>query len=224
MRRFHTLAAAGQELAASLTRLQDANDTIVLAIVRGGLEVAAPVARQLHLPLDLLFIRRLLAPTGPQSALCAVNVGGRLVLDEGIPFASEEGTPSPSNDSQTGIEYAVAAGLEQLRERVRAGRGNQSPVELAGKTVVLVDNGIHTGSTIHAAIRALRKLEVDRIVVAVPVADTTSRVALERAADEIICLEWPEKFGHVGLWYEKFVGRGDNEWVNGRLKRSSQET
>jgi putative phosphoribosyl transferase len=201
MRRFRTLVAAGTELAASLSQFRGASDTIVVAIMNGGADVAAAVATELKLPLDQLFIRRLLAPHGAASALCAVNVGGRLVFDEGIPEAPA--TP------KTGLEYAIADGLKQLQARVRTTRGDRAPGELAGKTIILVDNGIHTGSTMLAAIRAVRRLDVQRIVVAVPVADPESRVAMNDAADEIICLQWPEKFGHVGLWYEHFVGRGD---------------
>ena len=204
MRRFRTLAAAGTELAASLSQFRGApgaNDTIVLAIMNGGADVAAAVATELNLPLEHLFIRRLLAPNGAASALCAVSAGGRLVFDEGIPDVPA--TP------QTGMEYAIAGGLAQLQERVRTARGDRAPVELTGKTILLVDNGIHTGSTVLAAIRALRRVDVKRIVVAVPVANPATRATLNDAADEIICLQWPENFGHVGLWYEYFVGRGD---------------
>ena len=84
-------------------------------------------------------------------------------------------------------------------------RWEAPPVNLNGKNVILVDNGIHTGSTMRASIRAVRKLEVGRVVAAIPVADASSRVEIEGEADEVVCLAWPEKFGHVGLWYEEFM-------------------
>ena len=203
MKSFPTLAAAGRELAASLTEFSGSTNTIVLAIVSGGVVVAAEVASRLNLSLELLFIRRLLAPSGPQDVLCAFNVAGTLIVDEGV--------ASVSRSPATGLEYAVADGLQQLRETVRACRGDHAPVRLDEKTVIIVDNGIHTGSTMLAAIRAVRKSEVKQVVVAVPVADPNSRAVVAAAADAVVCLAWPTKFGHVGLWYEEFVRPTEDE-------------
>jgi predicted phosphoribosyltransferase len=222
MKRYPTPAAAGRELAESLTEFTSAKNTIVVAIATGGVGVAAKVASELELPFELLFIRRLLAPSGPQNVLCGLNVAGTLVLDEGI--------PSLSDGPATGLEHAIADGLEQLTELARVCRANEPLMDLRGKTVILVDNGIHTGSTVLIAVAALRKLSVARVVVAVPVADANSRATIESAADQVVCLAWPEKFGHVGMWYAEFVRpsedeimrlyKGDNEWVSGRQKPS----
>ena len=199
--RFQNAAVAGRELAVSLNKLRGANDTIVIAVVSGGVFVAAEVARELQLPFELLFIRRLLAPFGPQNVLCAMSVAGNVVVDD------ELSQRAAANE----IEYVVADGIRQLTEGAQFCRDGRPPVDLHGKRVVLVDNGIHTGSTVLIAIRAVRKLEPKEIVVAVPVADPASRDVIEQAADAVVCLAWPEKFGHVGLWYEEFVRPTDEQ-------------
>lgn len=200
--KFQNGAAAGGELALRLNEFHSSNQTIVIAIVSGGALVGAEVARRLELPLELLFIRRLLAPFGPQNVLCATNVGGSLVVDEEVLQGSET----------NGLDHALADAIKQLSERERFCRDGRPPVDLTAKQVILVDNGIHTGSTTLAAIRGLRKLGVRKIVAAVPIAAANSREALERAADEVFCLVWPEKFGHVGLWYRESI-RPTNEQI-----------
>ena len=192
--KFQNTAAAGAELATRLNEFHGSSQTIVIAIVSGGVGVGAEVARRLELPLELLFIRRLLAPYGPQNVLCATNVGGTLVVDAQVPQTLEA-------NGLDGLDWAIADGLRQLSERERFCRDARPPVDITGKQVILVDNGIHTGSTMLAAIRGVRKLGVTKIVAAVPIADANSRAVIERAADEVFCLVWPEKFGHVGLWY-----------------------
>ena len=194
MNKFPNPAAAGRELAVQIT---SPTNTIVLAIVSGGLFVGSEVARALRVPFELLFIRRLLAPSGPEKTLCATNVGGTLVLDDDLP-------PQPTTPV-TGLDHSVADGLRQLSARERFCRAEMEPASLAGKNVILVDNGIHTGSTMLAAIRGVRKLDVCRVVAATPVSEPNGRAAVGRAADEVVCLASPEKFGHVGLWYENFV-------------------
>ena len=202
--RFQNAAAAGAELAARLNEFHRSSQTIVVAIVSGGAFVGAEVARRLELPLELLFIRRLLAPFGPQRVLCAMNAGGTLVVDEQVPQTS----------TSNGLDHAIADGIKQLSERERFCRGGRPPVDLHGKQIILVDNGIHTGSTMLAAIRGIRKLAARKIVVAVPVADANSRAVIERAADEVFCLVWPEKFGHVGLWYQGSIRPANEQILN----------
>jgi putative phosphoribosyl transferase len=197
MKRFASLVAAGRELAEQLQEWRGVVDTIVVAIATGGVPVAAEVAGQLQLPLEFLMIRRLLLPDGAAKPVCAVNAGGTLVIDESL-------GPRPTTPS-SGLDHAIADALAQLAQRERSFRGEREATDLAGKSVILVDNGVHTGSTMLASIRALRRLSVGLIVVAVPVADQTSRAAIEAAADRVVCLAWPEKFGHAGMWYEEFV-------------------
>lgn len=197
MRRFASLAAAGRELAEQLQEYRGAANTLVVAIATGGVPVGAEVARQVKLPFELLMIRRLLVPDGAAKPLCAVNVAGTPVVDDAL--------GSHPAAHLFGVDHAIADGLAELAERERAFRGEHPATDLARKNVILVDNGIHTGSTMLASIRALRKLETQSIVVAVPVADQDSRAAIEQAADRVVCLVWPDKFGHAGMWYREFV-------------------
>jgi len=200
--KFQNAAAAGAELATRLNEFHGSSQTIVIAIVSGGVGVGAEVARRLELPLELLFIRRLLAPFGPQNVLCATNVAGTLIVDEEV----------PQTFAANGLDHAIADGIKQLSERERFCRGARPPLDISGKQIILVDNGIHTGSTMLAAIRGVRKLGGTKIVAAVPVADANSRPRVERAADEVFCLVWPDKFGHVGLWYDESI-RPTNEQI-----------
>ncbi|MFN2510483.1 MAG: phosphoribosyltransferase [Pyrinomonadaceae bacterium] len=194
--KFADLATAGRTLAVQLDNYLKSEGTVVVAIARGGVPVGVEVANRLGAPVDIILIRRLLSPRGPGSAICAFNVGGTLVVDEDLPL--------PPPVPKTPLEYFVADALEGLAIREKACRGVRQALELASKNVLLIDNGIHTGSTVLAAIRALRSLKPSRLVVAVPVAALSSAAAVQAAADEVVCLAWPEPFGHVGLWYTNF--------------------
>jgi len=193
--KFQNAAVAGRQLADCLDKYRRSTDTVVIAITNGGVFVGVEIARELKLPFELLFIRRLIAPFGPQRAVCATNVAGTMVVDEELEHVTRS----------AGMDHAIADGLQQLTERERFCRAERPPVDISKKQVVIVDNGIHTGSTMQAAIRAMRKLDVRRVVAAIPVSDLNSRDAIESAADEVVCLAWLEKFGHVGLWYEEFI-------------------
>ena len=196
--KFQNAASAGSQLAERLKKYRRSTDTVVITIANGGAFVAAEVARELKLPLELLFISRLIATLGSQRVLCATNVAGTMIVDEEL---AQQPVPS----SSPGMDHAIREGIRQLSERERFCRGGRPPIDISTKQVIVVDNGIHTGSTMRAAIRALRKLEVRKVVAAVPVADLNSRDVIEGEADEVVCLAWPEKFGHVGLWYKEFV-------------------
>jgi putative phosphoribosyl transferase len=202
--KFQNAASAGRQLADSLQKYRCSSDTIVIAIVAGGVFVGAEVARELELPFELLFLRRLMAPFGPQNVLCATNVAGTIVVDEEL--AKQPVVP--------GMDHAIADGMKQLSERERFCRVGRPPVDISTKQIIIVDNGIHTGSTMQAAIRAVRKLDVRKVVAAIPVSDLNSRDALESAADEVVCLAWLEKFGHVGLWYQEFIRPTNDQVLN----------
>lgn len=202
MTKFQNAASAGRQLADSLQKYRASGDTVVIAIVAGGVFVGAEVARELKLPFELLFIRRLMAPFGPQNVLSATSVAGTTVVDEEL----------AQQPVAAGLDHAIAEGIRQLSERERFCRAGRPPLDISAKRVIVVDNGIHTGSTMRTAIRAVRKLDVRKIITAVPVSDLSSRDVIESAADEVICLMWPEKFGHVGLWYQEFV-RPTNEQI-----------
>jgi len=194
--KFPDLASAGRDLAARLDSYLGSEETFVIAIARGGVPAAVEVAKRLGAPLDVILIRRLLAPRGPGSEICAVSVCGTLVVDPELALPP----PAPT----TPLEFFVADALEGLAIRERACRGGRPPLEVARKNVLLIDNGIHTGSTMLVAIRALRTMKPLRLVVGVPVAALSSQAAVETVADEVVCLAWPEQFGHVGLWYANF--------------------
>ena len=213
MTKFPNPAAAGRELAGRLQEFKNAPETTVVAIVSGGVFVAAEVARELSLPLELLFIRRLTAPFGPQRVLCAVSTAGTLIVDDDL-------LPLPANPV-TGLDHSVRDGIKQLEERERFCRARRWPVNLFERHIILVDNGIHTGGTMKIAIAILRRLRVGKITVATPVADADSREAIESAADQIVCLAWPEKFGNAGLWYKEFL-RPTNEQILNLYLRSEE--
>lgn len=210
--RFKDARAAGRALSAALEAYGRRERTVVLALARGGVGVGLAVAERLGLPLDIVFLRRLLAARGPAEHLCVVNVAGTRYLDEGLAAytgGAASSVEGPARDSVLGDFIACA--LDEFDARVSACRGRRPPLELAGRTALLVDNGIRTGSTMRVAIRALRTLRPARVVAAVPVAATEGRAAVEALADEVVCLASPEPFGHVGLWYADFTRPGDGE-------------
>jgi len=187
----------------------------VLAPVLGGVPVAIEVAHRLGAPLDSVIIRRLLVPHGPGSEICAVHVSGTLVLDEGL-------EPRPDVPS-SGFDHYLSDALASLARRAQVCRGEHPPIDLAGQTIILVDCGIHTGGTMRVAIRALRTRQPARIIVAVPVAAPGSRATVEALADDLVCLSWPEPFGHVGLWYSNF-SRPDDDSLPALLRQFQGNT
>lgn len=199
---FPDLSSAGRELALRLDVRREDDRVIVLAIVLGGVPVAREVANFLRAPLDLVIIRRLLAPQGPGSQICAVNIGGSMVIDEGlVPLTATPSTP---------LEHFTNDAIVELRHREQICRRGRPPAELAGKKVILVDCGIRSGSTMRAAISALRTMGPERIVAAAPVASLGGHAAITTLADQLVCLARPRPFGHVGLWYKDFTRPGDD--------------
>ncbi|HET6230564.1 MAG TPA: phosphoribosyltransferase family protein [Longimicrobiaceae bacterium] len=181
-------------MAAALSAYAGTADTLVLGIVRGGIPGAAEVARHLGLPLDVLLIRRLLAPRGADSPVCAVSAAGNLLLD------AEATGPQPDAGQAAFLADALAA----FAERVHTCRGERAALDLSGKTVILFDNGAHTGGTMRIALRFLRRLAPARVIAAVPVSSVVARDELLAAADEVVCLATPEPFGHVGMWHADY--------------------
>ena len=201
-RPFPDLRSAGRELALQLENYRRADDIVVLAIVLGGVLVAHEVAKFLCAPLDLVIIRRLLAPQGAGSQICAVTVGGSMVIDKSLlPLATVPSTP---------LEHFIADAIAELNRRERICRRELEPFDLAGKTVILVDCGIRTGSTMQAAIGALRTKEPAKIIAAVPVTSAGGQAAVADLCDEFFYLTRPVPFGHVGLWYADFTRPGDD--------------
>ncbi len=201
--RFRNRTEAGRRLAARLTDYAGRSDVIVLALPRGGVPVAFEVASKLAVPLDVCLVRKLGVPGHPELAMGAIASGGIQVLSDDlirdlhIPHALVQ-------------QVAVRERLE-LERRDRAYRGDRQAPLLRDRTVILIDDGLATGSTMQAAVLALRQHRPARIVVAVPVGARDTCERLGRIADTVVCLEKPEPFEAVGLWYEEFGQTSDEE-------------
>lgn len=211
MNRFTDRSAAGQELARQLARYQGQEDVLVLGLPRGGVPVAFEVARFLQSPMDVMVVRKLGAPGQPEFAIGAIASGGVTLINEDV--------PAWFKDSKA-IERTAAAERIELERRERAFRGGHSPLAAQGRTVILVDDGAATGATMRAAVRAARKLDARKVVVALPVASMEACELLTNEADEVICLGTPAGFYAVGQWYEEFSQTTDEE-VTDLLARSN---
>ena len=201
--RFLDRADAGRQLAEKLTGFGGRSDVVVLGLPRGGLPVAFEVARELGAPLDVFLVRKLGVPGHPELAMGAIAEGGVEVLNDEL--IRDLGIPQKMVQ-----EVAVRERME-LDRRDTLYRGGRPLPAVRGHIVILVDDGLATGSTMQAAATALRRLEPARIVVAVPVGahDTCDR--LGQFADEVVCLIAPEQFQAVGLWYDEFAQTTDDE-------------
>ena len=200
--RFPDLRNAGRALALQLEAHRATAQAIVLGIALGGVPVAHEVAMHLDLSLDLVLVRRLLAPEGPASQICAMNVAGLTIIDDRIKVESRATTP---------LEHFLAQSISELEERERTCRRGRPPVDLEERTVILVDCGIRTGSTIDAAISAIRRLRPRKLVAAVPVTSTEGAQLAEKLADEFVYLAKPQTFINAGFWYRNFQRPGDQE-------------
>ena len=200
---FFNRTEAGQFLAKNLSAYANREDVIVLALPRGGVPVAAEVAKKLNAPLDVFVVRKLGLPEHPELAMGAIAPGGVRVFNGEIVNALR--IPDEVIDAVSAKE------LIELQRREKAYRAGRPPVELEGKTAIVVDDGVATGSTMLAAISALRQLNVARIVVAAPVIAASTYSEMQRAADEVAAVMMPEKFYAVGLWYEDFSQTSDEE-------------
>ena len=200
--RFRDRAEAGRALAAELSSYKNRNDVIVFAVPRGGVPVAYEVARALGAPLDVFLVRKLGVPGHEEYAMGAIAEGGAMVLREDV--IRELHIP------QRAVEATVQKERAELERRARLYRSGPPP-QVRGRTVILVDDGLATGSSMRAAVAALRSLDPARIVVAVPVAARETCEALRQEADEVVCARTPEPFYAVGLWYEDFEQTSDEE-------------
>jgi len=210
--RFRDRREAGRLLAAKLSAYANRPDVVVLALPRGGVPVAAEVARALGAPLDVFVVRKLGVPGHEEFAFGAIATGGVRVLNEDVVRALQ----IPDRV----IDAVAAREQEELARRERVYRGDRPPLDVRGRTVILVDDGLATGATMHAAIRALRQQQPARIVVAVPTASPETCDELKRVVDEVVCATTPDPFYAVGLWYEDFSQTTDEE-VRELLARST---
>jgi putative phosphoribosyl transferase len=203
--RFHDRTDAGQRLAARLSAYRNRQDVIVLGLPRGGVPVALEVARELLAAFDVFLVRKLGVPGQPELAMGAIAAGNVRVVSETI--VRELGIPSTVVD-----QVAAREGLE-LERRERLYRGDRPALVLADCIVIVIDDGLATGSTMEAAVSALRQHRPARIVVAVPVGAPETCWRLGRIADEVVCAETPDPFTAVGLWYEHFDQLSDDEVI-----------
>lgn len=194
---------AGEQLAAELAGYRGRAATLLLALPRGGVPVAATMARVLSLPMDVLPVRKIGAPSEPELAVGAVAADGLVVLDEE--------TIAAMYISRVALEAVITEQRKELRRRERLYRGDRPPLMLDEHTCILVDDGLATGYTMLAAARAVRKLNPAKVVVAVPVApqETLDRLATE--ADEVVCALVPPRLAAVGQFYQDFRQISDDE-------------
>lgn len=194
---------AGRAVAERLAHLQGHEDLLVLALPRGGVAVGFEVARALHAPLDVFVVRKLGVPGHEELAMGAIASGGIQVL--------HQQTIRDLGVTAAEVERAVKSEERELERRERAYRDGRPAPVLRGRTVILVDDGLATGASMSAAVSAVRQQEPSSVVVAVPVAASTTCAAMRRMADVCVCAETPEPFYGVGQWYADFSQTTDDE-------------
>jgi predicted phosphoribosyltransferase len=210
--RFRDRSEAGRLLARSLQRFKSRPDVLVLALPRGGVPVAYEVALNLKAPLDVFVVRKLGVPGRKELAMGAIATGGIRALNESVIRLL--------NIPQTVIEAVATSEGEELQRRERLYRGGKPPLDVKSKTIILIDDGLATGSTMKAAIAALRRQNPARIIVAVPLAPPETCRELEDDADEVVCPVMPEPFYAIGEWYESFEQTTDSE-VSDLIRRAA---
>lgn len=200
---FRDRTDAGRVLAAELTRYAGRSDVLVVALPRGGVPVAYEVARALAVPLDVFLVRKLGLPGHEEFAMGAIATGGVQLINEEVIRAY--------GVSAAQIDSVVAAEQRELERRERTYRDGRPLRRLAGRTVILIDDGLATGFSMRAAVTALRAQSPAAIVVAVPVAAAETCDELRLLVDEVVCAETPEPFYAVGIWYEDFAQTTDEQ-------------
>lgn len=213
---------AGRLLGTQLLNLAesacDGAEIVVLALPRGGVPVGYEVAKELGAALDVFVVRKLGAPMQPELAMGAIASGGVCVMNEEVVHAL--------GITPTQIHEAIANETRELRRRELAYRGDRPPLDVEGRCVFVVDDGLATGYTMRAAVEALRKRSPKKIIVAVPVAAQSTCAQLQQHADSVICLMTPFDFAAVGQWYRRFDQTSDEEvrLLLERLAQNAQRT
>jgi putative phosphoribosyl transferase len=213
--KFRDRTHAGQELARKLEKYRDRADVLVLGLPRGGIPVAYEVAQHLRAPLDVFVVRKLGVPGHEELAMGAIATGGVRVLNQTVLVQ----LPIPD----VLIDQVTAREGRELERREREYRDGRPAPEIRGRTIILVDDGLATGSTMRAAVAALRQQAASHIVVAVPVSAVDTCRSLAAEVDEIVCARMPQPFYAVGLWYEDFDQTSDEE-VRELLARAAAHT
>ena len=200
---FFNRCEAGKLLAENLSVYVDRDDVLVIALPRGGVPVAAEVAKTLKAPLDVFVVRKLGLPGHPELAMGAIASGGVRVFNGEVVNALR--IPDEVIDAVSAEE------LTELQRREKVYRAALPRLDVEGKTIIVIDDGIATGSTMLAAVSALRQLNAARIVVAAPIIAASACREIQRQADEVVAVMIPERFYAVGLWYEDFSQTSDEE-------------
>jgi putative phosphoribosyl transferase len=199
--RFRNRTEAGQLLARKLTQYANRPDVIVLGLPRGGVPVAFEVATALNVPLDICLVRKLGVPGHQELAMGAIAFGGVQVLDRDV--------LAWLRITEQTISKVAAQELQELQRRDRVYRGDRAQPQLGDRVVILVDDGLATGSTMRAAIEVVKTQQPQRIVVAIPVAPPETYQKLRTEVDEVVCLMTPPSFYAIGMWYEDFAQTTD---------------
>ena len=203
---FKNRAEAGRRLAVALAAFKD-QAPVVLALPRGGVPVAAEVAAALAAPLDLILVRKVGVPFQPELAMGAVVDGGAAIIVRNEDVIRQAGIDEADFKAVCDAEFAE---IERRRQRYL---GNRERADVAGRTAIVIDDGVATGATTRAALRATRARDPKRLVLAVPVAPTDSLAELRQEADDVICLEDHELFYAIGLYYRDFHQITDEEVI-----------
>jgi putative phosphoribosyl transferase len=196
---------AGRRLGHELQTLDLSDDIIVLALPRGGVPVGYEIARALDAPLDIFVTRKIGAPENPEFAIGAIASDGTVVLDENV--------VEDLYISDDYIESETRRQLKEVQRRLSAYRGDQPPPRIEGRTVILVDDGVATGATVRASLRALRQRGPARLILAVPVGPPQTIQALRELADEVVVLDTPQPFWAIGRFYRSFSQTTDDEVI-----------
>ena len=207
---FRDRADAGRQLAAALHNYAQLPDVLVLALPRGGVPVGHEVAAQLGAPLDVLVVRKLGTPGQPELAMGAIAGGGVRVLNPHV--VDTLGLP------QAIIDRVAEQEAKEVERRERLYRGERPPLNVENRTVIVIDDGVATGSTFRAALQCLRGQKPRKLIAAFPVGAAETVEQLRGLADEVICLETPESFTAISLWYREFPQVDDQE-VRALLER-----
>lgn len=203
---FKDRTAAGQELARKLTAYANRPDVLVLALPRGGVPVAFEVAKALNVPLDIFLVRKLGVPGQEELAMGAIASGGIRVINEDIVRSLQL--------SDATIDQVAAKEQREIERREYLYRQDRPLPVVRDRIVIVVDDGLATGATMRAAIKALQQQQPTRIIIAVPVSPPEAYHEFAASVDEIICVETPEPFNSVGLWYGEFPQTTDEEVCN----------
>lgn len=199
---FRDRTAAGKELAKHLADYKN-DDCVVIALPRGGVPVAAEIANALEAPLDILAVRKIGAPTNPELALGSVTENGDVIYNEHILQALAI--------DETELQEALKPQLAEIQRQIRVFRDDRAPVDVRGRTVVLVDDGLATGATALSAVRHLRARGADKILVAIPACASESARRLREEVDQLICGMESSEFYAVSQWYEHFDQVSDEQ-------------